>query len=295
MALGVLGNFGSSIHSPSAEARTGPLQSPGRSFPADFNGDGYADLAIGVEREDLGPMLDTGAVNVLYGSPAGTQATSPDDQLLIQTSVVGDGPEPGDLFGSALASGDFDGDGFSDLAIGARGEDVGSVPDAGAVSVVHGSAAGLQVTDPPAQFWTQNATGVEDQAEASDRFGLTLTSGDFDGDGYDDLAIGAPFEDVAGARDAGSTNVLYGSPGGLQTISPADQLWTQDSPGVDDESQPADAFRAVTTGDFNGDGFDDLLNGVPGESLTGALGAGGANVLHGSPRGLQTALPVDQF
>jgi hypothetical protein len=262
---------------------------------ADFNGDEFADLAVGVQREDLGQIVDGGAVNVLYGSPGGLQATSPDDQLLIQSSVVGDGPEGGDLFGSALASGDYDGDGFSDLAVGAAGEDVGPIPDAGAVSVVYGSAGGLQVTDPPAQFWTQDSVGVDDQAEVSDRFGLTLTSGDFDGNGFDDLAVGAPLEDVPSAQDAGSTNVLYGSAGGLQTTSPPDELWTQDSPGVADESEPADAFRAITTGDFNGDGFDDLLNGAPGETLTGAPGAGGANVLYGSPQGLQTALPADQF
>ena len=67
----------------------------------------------------------------------------------------GDGAEAGDQFGSALAVGDFEGDGFDDLAVGVPGEDVGPIPDAGAVDVLPGFETGLDASK--AQSWTQDS------------------------------------------------------------------------------------------------------------------------------------------
>ena len=71
-----------------------------------------------------------------------------------------------------MASGDFDGDGKDDLAIGAPGEDIGAIADAGAANVLYGSAAGLTATGD--QLFHQNATGVLGVAEAGDLFGASL-------------------------------------------------------------------------------------------------------------------------
>ncbi|TMK96665.1 MAG: hypothetical protein E6G40_10595 [Actinobacteria bacterium] len=79
--------------------------------------------------------------------------------------------------GGSLFS-DFNNDGFADLAIGVRGEDVGTVPGAGAVNVLYGSAGGLQATSPDDQFWNQDSPGVRDTAEAGDDFGYSLGAGD---------------------------------------------------------------------------------------------------------------------
>ena len=114
----------------------------------DFNGDGIADLAIGVPNEDVGTIADAGAVNVLYGTATGLSSAT--NQIWTQNSlgIVGDVSEDFDLFGFALAAGDFNGDGFDDLAVGVVGEDVavfmGTVANAGAINVLYGSANGLQ-------------------------------------------------------------------------------------------------------------------------------------------------------
>jgi hypothetical protein len=131
---------------------------------ADFNHDGFADLAIGAPGEnDV-----AGAVTVLYGAGAGLPGTGA--QVFFQ---VGSRAEAGDRFGSALAAGDFNGDGFADLAAGASGENVGSVPDAGTVSVLYGSAGGL--TTSGGRLFTQ----VGSAAETDDEFGFALAAGDF--------------------------------------------------------------------------------------------------------------------
>ena len=95
------------------------------SVEADFDNDGFADLAVGVPREGIGTAELAGAVNVLDGSANGLTGTG--SQLLFQGGGgVADTAEPFDFFGNALAAGDFDNNGFIDLAVGVPGEDIGT-------------------------------------------------------------------------------------------------------------------------------------------------------------------------
>jgi hypothetical protein len=313
----------------------------------DFNGDAFADLAIGVPGEDVGAILESGAVNVIYGSPSGlsTGFAAVADQIWVQGDLGLSMEETGDGFGTSLAVGDFDGDGRSDLAVGSPREDVGAIADAGAVSVVYGTGLGLAGTG--ARFVTQNDASPA-EAETEDWFGHSVVAGDFDGDGYDDLAAGALYEDLvsgggAPLSSAGAVHVVRGSASGLEgdiawilhrghtTFPPTSfdhlggalgtgrfdgggtadlviggygvTIGGQDDAGaafvfggrsgapplfalelsqgglVPGAPEPADHFGAAfAAGDFDGNGFDDLAVGVPGEGAGGAEDAGVVNV-----------------
>jgi hypothetical protein len=257
-----------------------------------FNNDGYADLAIGVWREDLeslpGGGVDAEVLHVLYGSNGGLQAS--DDVLGNQSDMdSSDGSEANDLFGRGLASANFGNGAFQDLAVGAYREAVGTTANAGAVSIVYGSSTGLTGTGN--QTWTQNDLSAN-ASETDDEFGRALAAADFNGNGYDDLAIGSPGEDSA----AGATIVLYASSSGL--TSSYSQFWTQHSANVQETAEADDQFgKGLAAADFNGDGFDDLMIGAWREDWGGATQAGAANVLHGvtGTTGLQASAPDDQL
>ncbi len=249
---------------------------------SDFDGDGFDDLAIGVPGEEVSDRERAGAANVLYGGLPGLAAA--DNQLWHQdVANVPGSAETGDVFGSALASGDFNNDGFDELAVGVFGEGIGGTGNDGAVNVLAGSSGGLTATD--SQLWYQGFNGVLGAAEDDDAFGNALATGDFNNDGFADLAIGVRGEDIGSITNAGAVSVLLGSVTGLTSVG--NQVWHQNSAGVQGVAESGDTFGdAVAVGDFNNDGFDDLVVGASGEDVGRVSDAGVINVLHGSAAGL---------
>jgi disulfide bond formation protein DsbB len=247
----------------------------------DFNQDGFDDLAIGALTEGLGDFFLAGVVSVLHGNPGGL--TSAGNQFWHQDSAGVLGVVENDLFGRAVAGGDFNGDGFDDLAIGADSESIGAVRAAGSVNVLRGSAGGLTASGD--QLWHQNSAGILDTAERDDLLGYSARAGDFNGDGFGDLAIGALGENIGSVDFAGATSILYGSARGLTAAG--NQFWHQNSAGILDVAEQDDRFGLViAAGDFNDDGIDDLAIGVPEEGIGTLTGAGAINVLRGTPGGL---------
>lgn len=272
---------------------------------ADFNGDGFADLAVGVPGEETpSGQPGAGAVNIIYGSKNGLTTTDPSvpaPQFLSQNSSgVPQFSEAHDGFGTAVVGGDFNGDGFSDLAVGTPSEQFAhkGVAAYGSVTVIFGSRVGL-TTDPatralPAQIFSMNDLGQscgvvfaaatdDDVPDIDGRFfGTSLAWGDFDGDGIGDLAVGSPDEPLpigsfGACQPAGAVGILRGSLAGL-TAGP-DSVFTQNRAGVNDASEAGDNFgSALAAGDFNGDQATDLAIGVLGEDVTGADTQGFATI-----------------
>jgi hypothetical protein len=261
----------------------------------DFNGDGVADLAIGIPSQTVGGASNAGAVQILYGtirSPfvqsdgtfniGTTGLTILNKQLITETSL-GKGSQASDGFGTALAVGDFNHDGIMDLAIGAPGRTVNGASGAGAVFIIYGSRSGLRAT--AAQVWME--TSINRTAAAGDHFGSALAVGDFDDNHWADLAVGIPNKTAANNANAGAVAIIYGRTGQLRV--PGNQLWDQSQLNAGSVAA-GDLFgSSLAAGDFNADGFRDLAVGAPGQTVSSNAGAGAVNVIYGRFGGLNAA------
>ncbi|NJP92521.1 hypothetical protein HCN51_24125 [Nonomuraea sp. FMUSA5-5] len=251
----------------------------------DMNGDGYADLAIGVPGEV--PYQETakgGSIYVYKGSAGGVVKGWDAKQ-----EDAGGATEAGDRFGAALAAGNVTGSAHADLVVGAPAEAPGADPaGSGGVYVIPGAAAGKA-----AGFGlTQEGNGGGN--EAGDNFGATLATGNFDRDGYTDVAVGVPGEVQGADVKSGSVVILPGAATKLGTA-----FWLQES-GAAEQAASGDRFgAALATGDADGNGHSDLVIGAPGKAY-GAAGAGAAFLFRGgapaagSTAGLTTGRRVTQ-
>ena len=239
----------------------------------DFDGDGRGDLAVGVPGAEVGGVRRAGAVVLRY-----SRFDLPAVRLAQGARGLPGNAESHDGFGRTLAGGDFDGDGYADLAVAAPFEDVSGADDAGSVLVLYGSRSGLHA----GQVLAQNTPGIPGPAASGSWFGEALAAGDSDGDGRDELAVGAPKQRVADG--SGRVVVVPGSAGGL--VADRAQGWSQATEGVRGVPELYDDFgSALAFGDTDGDGQADLVVGVPGENDGGTV-----QVLPGSASGVSPSL-----
>ncbi|WP_238432084.1 FG-GAP-like repeat-containing protein [Streptomyces cavernae] len=184
---------------------------------------------------------------------------------------------------TALAGGDFDGDGHDDLALGECREIADENIDnpCGPEELAKGGAIHIHYQSPSggsfgsrAQTLNQDTTGVPGVAETGDRFGAALAVADVNRDGRDDLIAGAPGEAIGSKVRAGAAWLLHGGAQGLLNANGAAKSvsWNQATPGVPGVAEAGDTFgAAVSTGDCNADGVPDVTVGSPGENAS--LGA----------------------
>lgn len=237
----------------------------GRALAAgDFNNDGFDDL-VSYSREIGGCPFPNSLCNdargvlwIAYGAAAAN--------AILREKITQDSPGiPGiaenfDQFGRVLATGDFNGDGRDDLAVGTPDEDLNDIQDAGTVTILYGASNGLLAGASSSIAFSQgNFSALV--SETGDGFGQSLSSGDYNRDGFDDLAIGTPREDVGGLVDSGSSLVVYGSPSGIDVAT--FKVFNLNTPGIVGSAVAGVEFgRTLASGDFNDDKVDDLAVGI---------------------------------
>jgi hypothetical protein len=172
---------------------------------------------------------------------------------------------------------DFNGDGYGDVAYSAGSATVGGKKAAGQIVALYGSANG--VTSTKRKTISQNTTGVPGGAETEDGFGWVSAYGDFNSDGYDDLAVATPWEDVSGDKDGGTVAILWGSSSGL----------TGGTTIKDPAPSSHDKWgRSLAAGDFDGDGHADLFavqNSSAPVPFTGRFDSGLGQFIRGDGHG----------
>ncbi len=224
----------------------------------DVNGDGSGDFLIGAPGYDEGGLADVGRACLILGAtalPWGIHTPLSSSALLF----IGDAS--GERAGCSVAgAGDVNGDGYSDVLIGAPGSD----SSAGRTYLVLGRAG-----------WDSDRYLLRGDRNASfqgeypgDRSGhCVAAAGDANGDGYDDFLIGAPSDDGQ-APGAGKTYLVFGAPSGWTSDFALGSLVENSTPaGVSFAGSAAfgrSGFSLAGVGDFSGDGYDDLLIGAPG-------------------------------
>jgi FG-GAP repeat/RTX calcium-binding nonapeptide repeat (4 copies) len=267
------------------------------SSAGDVNGDGFDDIIIGAHTATPNSNISAGESYVIFGKSGGFAASLNLSSLDGSNGFVLNGIDTFDFSGFSVSSaGDVNGDGFDDIIIGARYADPNGNSYAGESYVVFGQSGGF---DPSLNLSALDGSNgfVLNGIDAGDRSGVSVSSaGDVNGDGFDDLIIGAVFADPNGNNAAGESYVVFGKSGGFATSL---NLSTLDGSngfvlnGIDADDQSG--VSVSSAGDVNGDGFDDLIIGAESADPNGKIVAGESYLVFGKSGGFAASLNLSSL
>ncbi|MER2514003.1 MAG: hypothetical protein ABTQ25_16575 [Nitrosomonas ureae] len=263
------------------------------SSAGDVNGDGFGDVIIGAAGADPNGN-SSGSSYVVFGRASGFDAVMDLSGLHGSNGFRLDGEAALDRSGRSVSSaGDVNGDGFGDVIIGASGADPNG-RYSGSSYVVFGKTSGFDAVMDLSGIDGSNGFRLDGEA-AIDRSGRSVSSaGDVNGDGFDDVIIGAPYADPNG-RYSGSSYVAFGRASGFDAAMDFSSLDGSNGFRLDGETISDYSGHSVSSaGDVNGDGFDDVIIGAPGADPNGSY-SGSSYVVFGRASGFDAVMNLSNL
>ncbi len=261
----------------------------------DVNDDGYDDIIIGAYGADPNGHK-SGSTYVVFGKADGPNGLSGIMELSELDGSDGfriDGVNRKDYSGSSVSAGDINGDGYDDVIIGAHGADPNG-NKSGSTYVVFGKASGFSRTMELSELDGSDGFRI-DGVNRKDYSGISVSSaGDIDGDGYDDIIISTPYADLNG-YNSGVTYVVFGKASGFSRTMELSELDGSDGFRINGENARDESGYSVSSvGDFNGDGYDDIIIGAPDAVPKGSY-SGSSYVVFGKESGFGRVIELSEL
>jgi Ca2+-binding RTX toxin-like protein len=267
------------------------------SSAGDVNGDGIDDLIIGTRNADFGYKNGAGQSYVVFGSNGGFNASFDLNSLDGTNGFVINGINDYDYSGWTVSNGgDVNGDGFDDLIIAARFADPNGINNAGQSYVVFGKDGGFNASFDLNSLDGNNGFAING-INNSDISGFSVSSaGDINGDGIDDLIIGAPYADPNKRSGAGQSYVVFGKNGEFQpSLDPSSLDGTNGFVINGINSENRSGFSVSGAGDVNGDGIDDLIISAIGADFNGRFKIGQSYVVFGNKNSFSASFELSSL
>ncbi|PXW88242.1 FG-GAP repeat protein [Nitrosomonas sp. Nm84] len=286
------GNNGFRLNRMVTKDSTNYFLSSSVSNAGDINGDGFDDVIVGAPDADLNSG-NSGSSYVVFGHAAGFDATLDLSSLDGGNGFRLDGVAVSDYSGSSVSSaGDVNGDGFDDVIVGAPGADPNGSAS-GSSYVVFGRAAGFAAAMDLSSLDGDSGFRLDGAVEG-DVVGSVSSAGDVNGDGFDDVIVGAPGADSNGDA-SGSSYVVFGRASGFDATLNLSSLDGSNGFRLDGVAKSDSSGTSVSNaGDINGDGFNDVIVGAPGADPNGNR-SGSSYVVLGKASGFDATLDLSSL